>query len=302
MKYFSVIIFSLSFLFSACSSTKKMNTFPIYNFESFDNQSHRGGRGIMPENTIEAMVNSLGMAVQTLEMDVVISKDGKVLLSHEPFFNHEITTLPNGNFIAEAEEKDYNIYKMNYAEILKYDVGLKPHPRFPQQQKMAAVKPLLADVFKAVHNYMLTAKRQDPFFNIETKSQPATDNIYHPAPAVFVEALMEVILEAGVEKRVIIQSFDFRTLQYLHKKYPHIKTAMLIEADDARDFEKQLSDLGFTPTIYSPAYELITPALITACHNKNIKVIPWTVNTKEEITRLKNLGVDGIISDYPNLF
>ena len=113
---------------------------------------------------------------------------------------------------------------------------------------------------------------------------------------------MNVIKDAGLSKRVIIQSFDFRTLQYLHKNYPQIKTAMLIEADDPRNFEKQLSDLGFKPTIYSPAYELINPALINACHNKNIKVIPWTVNTKEEITQLKNLGVDGIISDYPNLF
>ena len=302
MKYLSVIIFSLSFIFMSCDAPKKMNKETSYLFESFDTQAHRGGRGLMPENTIPAMINGLGMGVKTLELDVVISKDGKVLLSHEPFFNHEITTLPNGNFIPEEKEKDYNIYQMNYAEVVNYDVGLKSHPRFPQQQKMTAVKPLLADVFKSVDNYMLTAKRPDVFFNIETKIQPATDNIFHPAPAVFVEALMKVIKEAGVSERVIIQSFDFRTLQYLHKNYPQIKTAMLIEADDARNFDQQLSDLGFTPTIYSPAYELVNPTLITACHQKNIKVIPWTVNTKEEITRLKNLGVDGIISDYPNLF
>ena len=290
MKYLSVIIFSLSFLFMSCDAPKKMSKEPTYQSESFDTEAHRGGRGLMPENTIPAMVRGLGMGVKTLELDVVISKDGKVLLSHEPFFNHAITTLPNGDFIAEAEEKNYNIYQMNYAEVLKYDVGLKPHPRFPQQQKMAAVKPLLADVFKAVHNYMLTAKRPDVFFNIETKTQPFTDNIYHPAPAVFVEALMKVIKEAGVSERVIIQSFDFRTLQYLHKNYPQIKTAMLIEADDARNFDEQLNDLGFIPTIYSPAYELVNPALITACHNKNIKIIPWTVNTKEEIARKLNLS------------
>ena len=302
MKYTLLLIFSFSFLFLSCQAPKKMDKNSAIKVDSFDTEAHRGGRGLMPENTEAAMVNALGMGVKTLEMDVVISKDGKVLLSHEPFFNHEITTLPNGDFIAEAAEKNYNIYQLNYLEIVKFDVGLKPHPRFPQQQKLAAVKPLLTDVFKAVHHYMLTARRPDVFFNIETKSQPATDNIYHPVPSVFVDALMQVINEAGVSERVIFQSFDFRTLQYLHKNYPQIKTAMLIEADDARDFEKQLSDLGFMPSIYSPAFELVTAALIKSCHAKNIKIIPWTVNTKAEITRLKNLGVDGIISDYPDLF
>lgn len=302
MKYTLPLIFSFSFFVLSCHAPNNMDKNSVYKVDNFDTEAHRGGRGLMPENTIPAMLNALGMGVQTLEMDVVFSKDGKILLSHEPFFNHEITTLPNGNFIAEGDEKNYNIYQMDYAEILKYDVGLKPHPRFPQQKKMAVVKPLLTDVFKAVTNYMLMAKRTDPYFNIETKTQPATDNIYHPAPAVFVDALMKVIEEAGFEQRVIIQSFDFRTLQYLHKNYPQIKTAMLIEADDTRDFENQLTALGFTPTIYSPAYELINPTLIKACHNKNIKVIPWTVNEKAEIIKLKKLGVDGIISDYPNLF
>jgi glycerophosphoryl diester phosphodiesterase len=101
---------------------------------------------------------------------------------------------------------------------------------------------------------------------------------------------------------VIIQSFDFRTLQYLHQKYPAIKTAMLIEADDKRSFDEQLMDLGFTPTIYSPAYQLVNEKLIEKCHAKNMKVIPWTVNDKATIEELKMMGVDGIISDYPNLF
>lgn len=302
MKYALLFIFSFSFLMMACQSAEKMDKAKAFVAADFDTQAHRGGRGLLPENTIPAMLNALGMGVQTLEMDVVFTKDGKIILSHEPFFNHEITTLPNGSYIPEAEEKNYNIFQLNYAEVLNYDVGLKPHPRFPQQQKIKAVKPLLTDVFKAVQQYMLTAKRPDVFYNIETKSLPAADNIFHPTPDVFVEALMKVIQEAGVTEKVIIQSFDFRTLQYLHKNYPQIKTAMLIEADDKRNFETQLKDLGFIPTIYSPAYELITPLLIKECHNKNIKVIPWTVNEIETIIRLKNLGVDGIISDYPNLF
>ena len=191
---------------------------------------------------------------------------------------------------------------MTYEEVKKYDVGLKPHPRFPQQKKMAAYKPLLSDLLDSVQLYMTMAKRPFPYFNIETKCMPATYGIYHPKPEEFIELLMTVIREKEMEDHVIIQSFDFRTLQYLHKRYPHIKTAMLIEDYDKRSIEKQIETLGFQPIIYSPHYSLVTDALLKYCHERNIKVIPWTVNIKEEIDRLKKIGVDGIISDYPNLF
>ncbi len=308
MKKISYFIF-IAILFS-CSSNKKMTT---NNNEAqkppsvvwglpFDKQGHRGCRGLMPENTIPAMVNALGMGVTTLEMDISISKDKKVFLSHEPFFNHEITTKPDGSFIEEKDEKNYNMYLMSYDSIKKYDVGMKPHPRFTQQQQMKVSKPLLADVFASIKQEMMTRRRPYPFFNIETKTQPATDNIYHPAPAEFIELLMKVIKENGMEDFIIIQSFDFRTLQYLHKNYPTIKTAMLIEDYDKRSLEEQIKDLGFSPTIYSPAFVLVNDALIKKCHQQNIQVIPWTVNDKAKMAELKALGVDGIISDYPNLF
>ena len=117
--------------------------------DDFDKEGHRGCRGLMPENTIPAMLNALGIGVTTLEMDIVFTKDGKAILSHEPFFNHEITTKPDGTFVEESAEKGFNIYKMNYEEVQRYDVGMKPHPRFPQQEKMKAIKPMLADVFEA---------------------------------------------------------------------------------------------------------------------------------------------------------
>lgn len=269
---------------------------------AFDAQGHRGCRGLMPENTISAMTYALGLDVQTLEMDIVITKDKKVILSHEPFFNHEITTKPGGNYVAEAEERNLNIYKMTYAETQRYDVGLKPNPRFPEQQKMAAHKPLLSAVFDSVNNYMVTARRPMPYFNIETKCKPATDDIFHPSPQVMVDLLMAVIKEKGMEERVLIQSFDFRTLQYLHKKYPDMQTAMLIEDTDKTSFESQLKNLGFTANVYSPHYSLVNEELVKKCHDQNMRIIPWTANSKKEIDRLKAMGVDGVISDYPNLF
>ncbi|HRD44451.1 MAG TPA: glycerophosphodiester phosphodiesterase [Ferruginibacter sp.] len=293
----------LMVLFAACSQNKKMTTAKTTTLpENFDKQGHRGCRGLMPENTVAAMVHALDLNVTTLEMDVVISKDKKVLLSHDPYFNAEISTKPDGTYINENEEKKYNIYQMTYDEVKTYDVGLKPHPRFPQQQKIKAVKPLLSDVFTSIKNEMMVRKRPFPFFNIETKTTAQTDHIFHPEPAEFVELLMAVINEFALQEQVTVQSFDIRTLQYLHKKYPQVKTALLIEGFDRRSINLQLEQLGFTPTIYSPSYNLVTPELVQQCHEKEIQIIPWTVNEKEKIKELKSMGVDGIISDYPNLF
>lgn len=316
MKIKLSIVTATIFIISACTPTKQpmgqqkqepdineripnptLGVVPL-----FDAEGHRGCRGLMPENTIPAMTYALGLNVRTLEMDIVITKDNKVILSHEPFFNHEITTKPDGSYVLEAEERSLNIYKMDYAETQRYDVGLKPNPRFPKQQKMAAHKPLLADVFDSVNQYMMTARRPMPYFNIETKCKPATDNIFHPTPEVMVDLLMAVIKEKGMEERVLIQSFDFRSLQYLHQKYPHIQTAMLIEDFDKTSFEDQLKKLGFTADVYSPHYSLVNEELVKKCHDHNMRLIPWTINSKKEIVRLKALGVDGVISDYPDLF
>jgi glycerophosphoryl diester phosphodiesterase len=268
----------------------------------FDKEGHRGCRGLMPENTIPAMLKAIDLGVTTLEMDASISKDKKVFLSHEPFFNHEITTKPDGGFIEESAEKSYNMFQLNYAEIQKFDVGLKPHPRFPQQERIAAFKPLLSAVFDSVQAYCLKKNMPIPQFNIETKTNAKTDRIYHPAPEEFVDLLVDVILAKKMEAKVIIQSFDFRTLQYLHSKYPQFKTALLIEDFNKMAFALQLKDLGFLPTIYSPAHTLVTDLLVKQCRDAGIQIIPWTVNDLARMQALKNMGVHGIISDYPNLF
>ena len=267
-----------------------------------DKQGHRGCRGLMPENTIPAFLKAIDLGVNTLEMDVVFTQDNQAILSHEPFLNHEITTLPNGEFVLEADEKALNIYKMPYSEVIKYDVGLKPHPRFPQQFKMQVHKPLLSDMIDMVEKYVKSNNKKAIFYNIETKTTPQTDGIFHPKPKEFVDLLMAVILEKKIEKRVIIQSFDSRTLHYLHKTHPEIKTALLVENFDKKEFSQQIIDLGFTPTIYSPAYELVTQKLVEECKAKKVKLIPWTVNDIEIMKKLLKMGVDGMISDYPNLF
>src|SRR5687768_4410221 len=137
-------VFLLVFIVS-CNSSKLMpGTSP-----GFDKQGHRGCRGLMPENTIAAMLKAIDLGVTTLETDIAITKDKQPILSHEPFFNHEITTKPDGSFVTEAEEKSLNIYKMDYEQVKSFDVGLKPHPRFPHQQKIKAIKPLLEEMIES---------------------------------------------------------------------------------------------------------------------------------------------------------
>ncbi|MBL7744705.1 MAG: glycerophosphodiester phosphodiesterase [Chitinophagaceae bacterium] len=293
-----VVIFLLMFL--SCSDTKKLQHVSMG--IGFDKQGHRGCRGLMPENTTPAMIKALDLGVTTLEMDVVITKDKKVILSHEQWFGEEITTKPDGTYMGVREERKFNIYWMTYEQVKTFDVGLKPHPRFPQQQKMKAIKPLLGDVIDSVKEAMKTRKRPFPYYNIETKSDPEFDGVFQPKPEEFVELLVAVIKEKGIEDHVIIQSFDFRTLQYLHEIYPHIKTAMLIEDYDKRGLDEQVKALGFTPTIYSPAHELVNEKLVKKCHKQGMKIIPWTVNDKSRIEELKKMGTDGVITDYPNLF
>ncbi|WP_033411021.1 glycerophosphodiester phosphodiesterase [Segetibacter koreensis] len=290
----NLLVLCLLFLMTGCILTKK-SAQPM----SFDLEGHRGCRGLMPENTIPAMLHAVDLGVSTLEMDAIITKDSQVILSHDPFFNHQITTKPDGSYVKESEEKQLKLYQMTYEEVSHFDVGMRGNPAFPQQKRIKATKPRLADVIDSVEAYVAAKKLPARFYNIETKSQVATDNINHPAPAKFVELIMQVIKDKKIEARTIIQSFDVRTLQYLHKNYPAIKTVLLVEG--AGSLQEHVAKLGFTPTIYSPEYSLVNPSLIKECKQMEMKVIPWTVNEVSKMKELKEMGVDGIITDYPNL-
>lgn len=291
-------IFTFAFLLlTSCSAhLNNLNQNPSY---SFDLQGHRGCRGWMPENTIPAMLKAIDLGVTTLEMDAVITADGQVIISHEPFFNHDITTKPNGDTVMLKDERSLNIYKMPYDSVQRYDVGLKPNPKFPQQQKIAATKPLLASLIDTVEAYLKSKKKKLVFYNIEIKSNPATDGMYHPKIPEYVEAVMQIIKGKKLENRVIIQSFDERALQYMHNTYPGIQTSLLAEEADPKTFAQQLAELGFAPAVYSPYYKRVTDLLVKQCADLHIRLIPWTVNSKTAFQRLKEMGVNGIITDYP---
>ncbi|GAB5518984.1 MAG: glycerophosphodiester phosphodiesterase family protein [Rhodothermales bacterium] len=267
--------------------------------DGFDVQGHRGARGLVPENTIVAFIEALKLGVTTLEMDAVITKDGQVLVSHEPWFSPSICSL-NGEPIPEADEHAHNIYELTYDQTRAYDCGLRGNPRFPQQQAMAAEKPLLRDVIRTAEAYVQEYNLPPIFYNIETKSTPDGDTLYHPEPAEFTERLYSVIKDEGILERATIQSFDPRTLREARALDPNVRLALLIGGPD-NDVQAQVDDLGFVPDIYSPYYPLVDADVLATAHGLGMQVIPWTINTLEEMQALKDLGVDGVITDYPDL-
>ncbi|MBC6611106.1 glycerophosphodiester phosphodiesterase [Hymenobacter sp. BT507] len=265
-----------------------------------DVQGHRGCRGLLPENTVLAMLHALDLGVTTLEMDAAISQDKQVLLSHDPYLNADFVWTPDGQPLTPAAGKALRLYGLPYAEIRRYDVGSHGNPKFPRQEKLKTYKPLLAEVIDSAEAHARRQGRPLPHYNIETKTTPAGDNTLHPEPAEFVRLLLTVITEKGVQDRVIIQSFDPRTLEVVHRTHPTLRTALLVENTDG--LAANLKRLSFRPNIYSPAYKLVTPELVQTCHKQGIQVIPWTVNSAAAIKELVAQQVDGIITDYPDLF
>jgi glycerophosphoryl diester phosphodiesterase len=266
--------------------------------DTFDLQGHRGARGLMPENTIPAFLKAVDLGVNTVEFDVVVTGDGKVLVSHEPWFNHLFSSKPNGEPVTESEEMDLNIYEMTYEETQQFDVGKRGNPNFPNQQPMEVTKPLMKDAIRAVEEYASENDLPPLHYNIETKSRPEWYGEYVPGPEEFSRLLFEELKELGVLDRVIIQSFDPSTLIAFKQLAPDVRQAMLVSNDVLPDMYINL--LGYTPEIWSPNYQLIDAESVSQLQSKGMKVIPWTVNTVDEMRELLRFGVDGFITDYPD--
>lgn len=264
----------------------------------FDLEGHRGARGLLPENTIPAFIKALELGVTTLELDLAVSKDKKLIVSHEPWFSSEICCAPDGEPIAKEDEMRHLIYEMTYEEIARYDCGKRGHPRFPTQKLMAVSKPLFRDMVLAVEARRKELNLAPVDFNIETKSTPEGDNRLHPEPKDFVEIIYREIREPDILHRTILQSFDVRTLQEMQHLDPTVRLSLIVENE--LGFEENLRLLGFAPHIYSPRYQLVDETLIAKAHQLGVQVIPWTVNEVEEMKRLADLGIDGLITDYPD--
>lgn len=269
----------------------------------FEIQGHRGARGLMPENTIPAFLRAIDEGVDTIELDVIISKDGKVVVSHEPYFNPPIATAPNGELVTKATQG--NTYEMTYREIKKYDVGKRGNPFFPEQQKMATHKPLLKTVIKTTEKYAKMKGLSPLNYNIELKSLEEEYTISQPEPTEFSELVEQIISKKLPADRVTIQSFDFNILKHWNKEiatgnYPKVALSALIEPEDNNDVDFNLEKLGFTPDVWSPYFKQLSKEIVDELHAKNIRVIPWTVNEPTDMKKVKEMGCDGLITDYPD--
>ena len=286
---------------------------------AFDLQGHRGARGLAPENTLEGFAKALGIGVTTLETDIAVTKDGVLVLYHDRVLNADITRQAGGTWLSASGPA---IGALTYAELGRYDVGrIKPESKyaaqFPGQQPVDGARiPTLAELFA-----LTSPSGKAPRFNIETKLSPDHPG-ETPDPETFSRLVVELVRKAGVSSRVTIQSFDWRTLLAARKLAPEIETVCLTAQTTLRDRETDgrrkpspwlagldpINHGGSVPTLvkvagcaaWSPRYAELTAETVAEAHKLGLRVVPWTINARADMERAIDLGVDGLITDYPD--
>ena len=265
----------------------------------FDTQGHRGARAYRPENTLPAMEYALAHGVRTLEMDLSVTRDNVLVLSHDPYLLPERCLSPGG-----APAPHVPIHSLTLAELQTFDCGSLRNPRFPKQVPApGTAPPTLAQVLSLAEE----VSGGTVHYNIEIKSDPSWDNQLAPPPDQFTDLLLHVLTEAGVAERTVIQSFDLRPLEVLHNRGAPVKTSLLVGKDRKEIVEEKLFSVALVQAeevgaaILSPEWHLVSSTLVQTAHSKGIAVIPWTVNDAKGMNKMISLGVDGLISDDVNL-
>lgn len=306
-----------SFAVCLAAAVLTMTSPPNY---SLDLQGHRGARGLMPENTLPAFAHALSLGVTTLELDCGITKDGVVVVSHDSVLNPDVTRGPDGKWL---DQEGPPIWQLTYDELRRYDVGrIKPgsayRKRFPRQQSVDGARiPRLADLFTLVRKAGNVTVR----FNIETKISPLSPAVT-TTPEDFARHLIAVVRQEGMAQRVTIQSFDWRTLQIVQRGAPEIPTVYLTAQQSftnnilanqpespwtaglhVRNFGGSIPRMikAAGGAVWSPYYGEVTGENVKEAQSLGLKVVVWTVNSEADMRRMLALGVDGIISDYPDL-
>ena len=241
---------------------------------------HRGARALRPENTLPAFEYAITQGVDALELDMAVTRDNVIVVSHDPVLEAPVCTGPAPKAV---------IRELTLAQVREWDCGAKPNPAFPKQQAVPGTRvPTLEEVFAL-------APKGKFLFNIETKIFPQKPELT-PPPEEFARMVLAAVRKHHLEARVVLQSFDFRTLIAMKALAPEIKLSALYEGA-AKDFVVIGKEAG--AGIVSPLARLVTPEQVKAAHAAGLEVLPWTVNTPSEWERLANAGVDGIISDDP---
>ncbi len=252
-------------------------------------QGHRGARGVRPENTLAAFRHALGLGVDVLELDVAVTKDERLVVSHDLFLNPDLCLTPEGARITGR----IPVRSLSLEALQTYDCGTLRNPLFPNQRPIPGERiPTLEAVFGLLE---ATPGAAAVRLNIEAKSVPSRPDLTLP-PEAWADALAAALADPQRRRRVTVQSFDHRILRALKARLPDAVIAALV-AKSLPDLVELARDLG--AEIISPNLDWITGPVVRALHAAGVRVIPWTANTEEEWARLLDLGVDGIITDDP---
>lgn len=280
------------------------NSGNVYNYnldmnKYIDVQAHRGGAGLMPENTVSAMKNAIDMGVNTLELDLQICAGGNVVVSHDAYFHSRYATRPDGSLVGKNDPKEY-LYKMTYEEIRKYDTGMRPCTVWPEQANIAEHKPLASELIDFVEKYTAEKGLTPMRYNIEIKSRAGKgEGVNWPEYHEFVDLCVELLLSKNLGDRLVVQSFDTRALNYMNEKYPELILSYLVD-NDGQDFDTFMGKLDFTPVWLSPHHTIVDADMCRKAAEMGMKLVPWTADKPEDIQRLVDLGVEAIISNYPD--
>jgi glycerophosphoryl diester phosphodiesterase len=271
----------------------------------FDTQGHRGARGLFPENTLEGFLAAAALGVAAFELDVGMTRDGVVVVAHDPALNPELTRDEAGVWLTGTGPL---ISKLHFSDLQRYDVGrLRPGSRmaglFPEQRPHDGARiPTLAAVLATLPHAR---------FTIEVKTDPRHPDWTAPA-AVLADAVLAVVNEAGAADRVMIEAFDWRVQRHVRRTRPDIRLAWLTRAETVRDVALWWDQACAAPSVparvaaeggpvWAPDYLDLSEASIREAQALGLAVLPWTVNQVEDMIRLKHWGVDGLISDRPDL-
>lgn len=315
-------------IYSGFNNIDISTTYAKVNYDVFDLEAHRGGRDVRPENTLYSYAYAIELGATSIECDMQLTKDGQIVMSHNPILNSDITRDENGNYI---ENNKYDIRLMTVDELKKFDVGvmdpncgeyydLHGKTQFTYDAKI----PTLEELMQLIQSY----GDKNIVLNIETKSypDPASAGYKNNAdPKKFVEVFNNIVKKYDMEDRVVLQSFDWQTLIEMKKLNPNISTSALWQeqpswgrdSESLRRYEKKKSpwlggldikDYQGNPVkaahaigadIISPYYTEISKQDVDEAHSLGMKVVPWTVNNEKDMNMLLDMGVDGIISDKP---
>lgn len=262
---------------------------------------HRGCRGLLPENTLPAFRQALALGVDALELDVVISQDHRVIVSHEPWLSAQLGRDPHGQLIDPAQEHCHNLYQLPYATIRQCRVGEWPHSGFPTQQPAPSYRPLLGEVLRQAEALCQQLGRPTVCYSVELKSSPTGDDIFHPVPAEFVALVLAELRAAAVEARTTLLSFDPRILQATRQALPSLSLCLLIE-DELPPIPELFAELGFEPNTLGPDFRLLSADTIRTIRvaYPSLRLVPWTVNSVSDLRMVREWQVEGITTDYPD--